>query len=48
MIKVFLHLSAEEQRKRFLERIDQPDKNLKLSQADVAERKFWDQYMRGI
>jgi PPK2 family polyphosphate:nucleotide phosphotransferase len=46
VIKFFLHLSAEEQRKRFLERIDQPDKNWKLSQADVAERKFWDQYMQ--
>ncbi len=45
VVKFFLHLSAEEQRKRFLERIDQPDKNWKLSQADVAERKFWDRYM---
>jgi PPK2 family polyphosphate:nucleotide phosphotransferase len=46
VIKFFLHLSKEEQRKRFLERIDEPDKNWKFSQADVAERKFWDQYMR--
>jgi len=45
VVKFFLHLSAEEQRKRFLERIDQPDKNWKLSQADIAERKFWDRYM---
>jgi len=46
VIKFFLHLSREEQRKRFLERIDEPDKNWKFSQADVAERKFWDRYMR--
>jgi PPK2 family polyphosphate:nucleotide phosphotransferase len=46
ILKFFLHLSKEEQRKRFLERIDQPDKNWKFSQADVAERKFWDEYMK--
>jgi PPK2 family polyphosphate:nucleotide phosphotransferase len=46
VIKFFLHLSKEEQRKRFLERIDEPDKNWKFSQADVGERKFWNQYMR--
>ena len=46
IIKFFLHLSAEEQRKRFLQRIDEPDKNWKFSLADVAERKFWKQYMR--
>jgi PPK2 family polyphosphate:nucleotide phosphotransferase len=46
VIKFFLHLSKEEQRRRFLERIDEPDKNWKFSQADVTERKFWDQYMR--
>ena len=46
VIKFFLHLSKEEQRKRFLERIDEPDKNWKFSQADVAERKFWNQYLR--
>jgi PPK2 family polyphosphate:nucleotide phosphotransferase len=46
VIKFFLHLSKEEQRKRFLQRIDEPDKNWKFSQADVAERKFWNQYMR--
>ena len=45
VIKFFLHLSKEEQRKRLLERIDEPDKNWKFSQADVTERKFWDQYM---
>src|ERR1019366_3142785 len=45
IIKFFLHLSREEQRKRFLERVDEPDKNWKISQADVDERKFWKQYM---
>jgi polyphosphate kinase 2 (PPK2 family) len=45
VIKFFLHLSKEEQRKRFLARIDAPDKNWKFSLDDVAERKFWDQYM---
>ena len=45
IIKFFLHLSAEEQRKRFLERIDEPDKNWKFSLADIKERKFWKQYM---
>jgi len=46
IIKFFLHLSKEEQRKRFLARIDDPDKNWKLSAADVTERKFWDEYMQ--
>jgi PPK2 family polyphosphate:nucleotide phosphotransferase len=46
VIKFFLHLSKDEQRKRFLARIDEPDKNWKFSQADLAERKFWDQYMQ--
>ena len=44
VIKFFLHLSKREQRKRFLARIDEPDKNWKFSQADLAERKFWDHY----
>ena len=46
IIKFFLHLSAEEQRKRFLERIDEPGKNWKFSMNDIAERQFWDQYMK--
>ncbi|MEO8008699.1 MAG: ADP-polyphosphate phosphotransferase [Betaproteobacteria bacterium] len=46
IIKFFLHLSKEEQRKRFLERIDEPDKNWKFSLADVEERKFWKDYMK--
>ncbi|MGO9173172.1 MAG: ADP-polyphosphate phosphotransferase [Rhodomicrobium sp.] len=46
IVKFFLHLSKEEQRKRFLERIDEPEKNWKLSLADIEERKFWKQYMK--
>jgi PPK2 family polyphosphate:nucleotide phosphotransferase len=45
IVKFFLHLSKEEQRKRFLERIDAPEKNWKFSTADIAERAFWKQYM---
>jgi len=45
-IKIFLHLSKDEQRKRFLERIDEPDKNWKFSLADVHERKYWKDYMQ--
>lgn len=45
ILKFFLHLSKEEQRKRFLARIDEPEKNWKFSTSDVEERKFWDQYM---
>ena len=44
VVKIFLHLSQEEQRKRFLERIDAPDKNWKFSLADIHERKYWKQY----
>jgi len=46
IIKFFLHLSKEEQRKRFLERIDEPDKNWKFSLADIEERKFLKHYMK--
>ena len=46
IVKFFLHLSKEEQRKRFLDRIDDPDKNWKFSLADLAERKFWTDYMK--
>jgi len=45
VIKIFLHLSKSEQRKRFLERIDDRDKNWKLSLADIHERKYWKKYM---
>jgi PPK2 family polyphosphate:nucleotide phosphotransferase len=44
VIKFFLHLSKNEQRKRFLERIDEPDKNWKFSLSDVHERKYWKDY----
>jgi len=46
IIKFFLHLSKDEQRRRFLARIDEPDKNWKFGAADIAERKFWKQYMK--
>jgi PPK2 family polyphosphate:nucleotide phosphotransferase len=46
IIKVFLHLSKEEQRQRLLARIDEPDKNWKFSAADIAEREYWDAYMQ--
>ncbi len=43
VVKFFLHLSREEQRRRFLARIDDPDKNWKFSSADIAERQLWKQ-----
>ena len=46
VVKFFLHLSKEEQRKRFLARIDEPEKNWKFSQADIVERGFWGDYRR--
>jgi PPK2 family polyphosphate:nucleotide phosphotransferase len=46
IIKFFLHLSKEEQRKRFLKRIDDPEKNWKFTTSDVEERKYWDDYMK--
>jgi PPK2 family polyphosphate:nucleotide phosphotransferase len=46
VVKFFLHLSKGEQRKRFLERIDAPEKNWKFSMADIEERKYWKQYMK--
>jgi len=45
IVKFFLHLSKEEQQKRFLDRIDAPTKNWKFSVADVEERKYWKEYM---
>ena len=48
IVKFFLHLSKEEPRKRFLQRIDEPEKNWKFSLADVEERKFWKQYMKAM
>jgi PPK2 family polyphosphate:nucleotide phosphotransferase len=46
IVKFFLHLSKEEQRERFLQRIDEPEKNWKFSLADIEERKFWRHYMK--
>jgi len=45
VIKFFLHISKDEQRKRFLERIDNPDKNWKFNYGDIEERTLWKQYM---
>ncbi len=45
-VKIFLHLSKEEQRKRFLARIDEPGKNWKFSLADIQERKYWKDYQK--
>jgi PPK2 family polyphosphate:nucleotide phosphotransferase len=44
ILKFFLHLSREEQKKRFLKRLDRPEKNWKFSASDVNERKFWGDY----
>ncbi len=46
IVKIFLNLSYEEQRKRFLARIDEPDKNWKVSPSDSHERKYWKHYMK--
>ena len=46
IVKFYLHLSKKEQHKRFLERIDEPEKNWKFSLADIEERKFWKHYMK--
>jgi PPK2 family polyphosphate:nucleotide phosphotransferase len=46
IIKFFLHLSKDEQRKRFLARIDEPEKNWKFGPADIEERKFWSDYRK--
>jgi polyphosphate kinase 2 (PPK2 family) len=48
VVKFFLHLSKDEQRRRFLARIDEPDKNWKFSAADITERGFWKQYMQAF
>ncbi len=45
ILKFFLHLSREEQRQRFIARIDDPDKNWKFNVADIAQREAWDGYM---
>jgi PPK2 family polyphosphate:nucleotide phosphotransferase len=46
VVKIFLHLSKDEQRRRFLKRIDEADKNWKFNVGDMTERKYWKQYMK--
>jgi PPK2 family polyphosphate:nucleotide phosphotransferase len=46
IVKIFLHLSKEEQRQRLMARIDEPQKTWKLSPSDIAERRYWDLYQR--
>jgi PPK2 family polyphosphate:nucleotide phosphotransferase len=48
IVKFFLHLSKDEQRRRFLARIDDPDKNWKFSMADIHERKYWSSYVEAF
>ena len=48
VLKFFLHISKAEQKKRFLARIDNPDKHWKFSDADLAERSHWNDYMRAF
>ena len=45
ILKFFLNVSKEEQKRRFLERLDRPEKNWKFSAADLREREYWDDYM---
>ena len=48
IVKIFLHLSKKEQKRRFLGRIDDPQKNWKFSAADIHERKYWNNYQRAF
>jgi PPK2 family polyphosphate:nucleotide phosphotransferase len=48
IVKIFLNLSKDEQKKRFFERIDRPEKNWKFSENDLKERQFWDQYQEAF
>ena len=48
ILKFFLHVSRKEQKKRFMERLDEPEKNWKFSPSDVQERKFWSDYMHAF
>ena len=48
VVKLLLNLSKEEQRRRFLKRLDVPEKNWKFSAADIAERQYWDDYQRAF
>jgi polyphosphate kinase 2 (PPK2 family) len=46
ILKFFLHISKEEQRKRFLARLDEPEKNWKFNEGDLRERNYWPDYMK--
>jgi polyphosphate kinase 2 (PPK2 family) len=46
VLKFYLHLSKKEQKRRFLERLDEPAKNWKFSMNDVLERQYWEKYMQ--
>ncbi len=46
IVKIFLHVSKDEQKKRLLERIDIPEKNWKIAPSDIQERKYWKQYQK--
>ena len=46
VLKFFLNVSRKEQKRRFMERLDQPEKNWKFSAADVKERAYWNDYMK--
>jgi PPK2 family polyphosphate:nucleotide phosphotransferase len=48
ILKFFLHVSRKEQKKRFMDRLDKPEKNWKFSASDVKEREFWDDYMQAF
>ena len=48
ILKFFLHLSRDEQKRRFMQRLDRPEKNWKFSAADVRERRYWDDYMHAF
>ena len=48
ILKFFLHISKDKQKRRFLRRLEMPDKNWKFSESDVRERAFWDDYTRAF
>jgi len=48
IVKFFLNISKDEQRSRFLDRINEPDKHWKISPSDIAERAHWDEYMEAF
>jgi PPK2 family polyphosphate:nucleotide phosphotransferase len=48
VVKFFLNLSKKEQKKRFMKRLDEPDRNWKFSPADIRERRYWDDYMQAF